>query len=196
MGHSIQYYKFNEGVSKDVIKATVDEDAIYESDTRKPIPHQIRYLEREIYESEEKAHQAIEDNDDGWYDQIAVKYYKYTEGKETKTIKDIKERLSKSLESLNCYRSENLIKNRKSKFVGCGNCGSRVNKEYIGDKRFNWNRCPLCNEDLSSKTVVKSIETKENNILKLQERLDKEVVKNNMRNKPKVKWLVKTEFHV
>lgn len=196
MGHSIQYYKFDENKDKGEILAIANEDAIYESDSRSSLPGNIRFIGGKIYDSEEDAYNAIKKLDKGWYDQLAVKYLHYEQRKETKTIINLRERIKKAEDDLVEYKQKSSIKNRKSKFVGCPRCESKINKEYIMDTGYGWNKCPLCSEELSSETIKKSIENKQINIGKMKEDLIKLIQENNRKGKSKVKWLVKTEFHV
>lgn len=196
MGHSIQYYTFDINKDKKEILAIVNEDAIYNSDNRSELPSPIRYIENKVYEDEEAAMEAIENLDKGWYDQLAVKFYSYKKAKETKTISNLKVRIETHKTNLETYKNTNAIKNRKSQFAGCSNCGSKINKEYINDYGYNWNKCPLCNEDLSSNTVKKSIESKIAKIEEMSNSLKEMIKENNKKGAKTTKWLVKTEFHV
>ena len=59
-----------------------------------------------------------------------------------------------------------------------------------------WNTCPLCYNQLSSKTILDTIDKKEKRINETRSKL-KEMRKNNERKgKHRLMWLVKTEFHV
>ena len=69
MGHAIYYLDFEENVSKDKIVAEADEMAEYESDSRSGLPGTIRWLNH-ICDDREEAHEFIEKNDNGWYDQV------------------------------------------------------------------------------------------------------------------------------
>lgn len=196
MGHSIQHYTFDEKENKNTIEARVNEDAIYESDSRSELPSHIRFIEGKVYSDKQAAEDAIEKLDKGWYDQLAVKFYHFEEVKETKTIINLRERIVKAEQSLLDYKSTSAIKNRKSQYAGCPKCGSKVNKDYIADSGYRWNKCPLCDEQLSSKTVLNSIVNKNDKIDEMTKELNKKVRENNKKGKKSVKWLVKTEFHI
>lgn len=73
------------------------------------------------------------------------------------------ERLEKRLNELNgkkttmesdmsSYVKKNDVKNRKTMFVGCAKCGSKINKNYIPLQMYSQN-CPMCHTDLFSDTV-------------------------------------------
>lgn len=196
MGHSIQFYTFDVNENKNKITGIANEDAIYESDSRSGLSSEIRFIENNIYEDKEKAHEAIEKLDKGWYDQLAVKFYEYAKVKDTKKILNLEDNIAKKNQELNEYRNKNAIKNRKSKLVSCPKCESKINKNYVSDLSHNWNNCPLCSENLSSETVKKSIANK---ILKIDEMSNNLVSlkkENNKKGKKTVKWLVKTEYHI
>lgn len=195
MGHEIITYTHDVGTSKIEMNRIAHETAIYRSDSRSELPSDIRFIDvvcKDIKEAEAK----IESLDDGWYDQLAVKYYEYKKVKETRKIEQLRERISREETSLKKYKEDNHLSNRKSDFVGCTGCGSKVHKKYIDKDNWNYNCCPLCRTNLSSNTLKESLEKKSDNIEQLTERLAKEIDANNKKGKPTLKWLVKTEFHV
>ena len=51
--------------------------------------------------------------------------------KETKKMKNLHERIKKEETKLNEYVKKTDCKNYKSKYIGCPQCGSKINKEYI-----------------------------------------------------------------
>ena len=201
MGHAIQFYtvEVNKGEKgKQEIEAIANEDAIYQSDSRSPLNQPIRWIDK-VYEDYEAAEKGIEAYDNGWYDQLAVKYKEYEKVKDTKTIENLAKRLENYEKDLLDYKIKNSIVNRKSQFVGCDKCGSKINKKYVNSNVHNqhyWNTCPLCYNQLSSKTILDTIDKKEKRINETRSKL-KEMRKNNERKgKHRLMWLVKTEFHV
>lgn len=196
MGHSIQHYTFDINKDRAQMLSIVNQDAIYESDSRSELPNHVRFLEDKIYEDIDEAHEAIEKLDRGWYDQLAVKFYDYEKVKDTKAITNLRDRIEKANEDLLDYKAKNAIKLRKSQYVGCTKCGSKINKEYISDRGYNWNKCPLCSEDLSSNTIKNSIKNKEANIKKLRANYENLRKQNAKKGKKSVKWLMKTEYHI
>ena len=68
-------------------------------------------------------------------------------------MKNLHERIKKEETKLNEYVKKTDCKNYKSKYIGCPQCGSKINKEYI----YNC-RCPVCREDLRSE--LQSIDIK------------------------------------
>lgn len=196
MGHSIQHYTFELSKSKKEIETIANQDAIYESDTRSELPSYIRFLDNKVYEDIDAAEKAIERLDKGWYDQLAVQFNDYERVKDTKAIINLTERIEKANQAIQDYKTKNSISLRKSQYVGCTKCGSKINKDYISDRGHNWNKCPLCGEDLSSDTIKKTIENRLNSIEKMRTEYENLKKLNAKKGKKSIKWLVKTEFHI
>lgn len=196
MGHEIRHYVYDENESKERMYAIANEDCEYGSDNRTGLDSGIRFLENHIYEDEDAAYKAIEDLDKGWYDQLAVKFQSYSPVKDTKAIINLSDRIDKARESIVEYKSKNSIKNRKSQYVGCSGCGSKINKEYVQDAWHMWNKCPLCKEDLSSDTIKNSIISKEEKIVEMTADLESKRKLNAKKGKKSISWLVKTEYHI
>lgn len=196
MGHEVLYYEFDENESKGKISAIANEDAEYNSDMRTGLESNIRFLDDKIYEDEDEAHEAIKRLDKGWYDQLAVKFNSYGDVKATKAMINLEDRIERITESIIEYRSKSSIKNRKSQYVGCTNCGSKINKDYVSDLEYDWNQCPLCREDLSSETVKNTIINRRDKISELMADLESKRKLNSKKGKITVSWLVKTEYHV
>lgn len=196
MGHEVIHFEFDENEDKGMMIATAEDQAIYASDMRDGLPSSIRFLEENTYIDKEEAYGAIRKLDRDHYDQLAVKFISYEDVKETKTIINLGDRIARMNDSLIDYKSKSSIKNRKSQYVGCTKCGSKINKDYVKDLGYNWNRCPLCMEDLSSETVKASLANKEDKIAELQDDLADKRRLNQRKGKKSVKWLVKIEYHI
>lgn len=196
MGHSTQHYTFDLKRSRKDIESIVNEDARENSDNHSELSSFIRFLENKIYEDREEAEMAIERFDKGWYDQLAVQFNDFEKVKDTKQIINLMDRIEKSRTAIVDYKAKNSIKLRKTQFVGCTKCGSKINKEYISDRGHSWNKCPLCGEDLTSDTIKNSIINKEKNVDDLRVEYNKLRKINEKKGKKSVKWLVKTEYHI
>ena len=192
MGHAIYYLDFEENVSKDKIVAEANEMAEYESDSRSGLPGNIRWLNH-ICDNREQAHEFIEKNDDGWYDQLAVKYRKYPPCTPTKALLKLKERLEKEREKKSAYAKAHSIASFKIEFIGCPHCGSKLKRTLL-----RGNSCPLCGTELRSKTTMETLKRYKENIQNLEKQIYEEECKINKRNikNSKLMWLVKIEYHV
>lgn len=103
--------------------------------------------------------------------------------KETKKMQNLHERIKKEETKLNEYVKKTDCKNYKSKYIGCPQCGSKINKEYI----YNC-RCPVCREDLRSETTKNTINRYKDNIKKITKEL--RIEKEKCSNKAKTKYLL------
>ena len=103
--------------------------------------------------------------------------------KETKKMKNLHERIKKEETKLNEYVKKTDCKNYKSKYIGCPQCGSKINKEYI----YNC-RCPVCREDLRSETTKNTINRYKDNIKRITKEL--RIEKEKCSNKAKTKYLL------
>ena len=80
---------------------------------------------------------------------------------------------------------------RKSKYVTCEDCGSKLNVERLRAMRTCV--CPLCRNDLRSESVINRIKAYDEKIRELRGKYAKEMMK--LTSKAAVKWLVKMEVH-
>lgn len=194
MSHNIRYEVYSENVNRKKVQADWDNYVRHEDwqEGASGLPGQIRWIENEILGSEEEAKAYINEHDNGWYDQIAVRF------KEIKIVKSKKyEELSKKLTELRTeYGNRNSVcyaTTVKSEFVGCKSCGSKLASKYIQ----NTNKCPLCKSDLRSPTTLSSLE-RLNERIKVIEKLlreEKQRLEKKQEKSAVIKWLVKIEYH-
>ena len=109
--------------------------------------------------------------------------------KKSKKLQSLEERLNKEKKKLEDYKDKTDCKTSKSKLITCPNCESKINKKYIRNSR-----CPLCNQDLRSKTTIETIKRYEENIKKLKKEIQLE--KEKASDKAKTKYLLMYEEYV
>ena len=134
----------------------------------------IKIITNNVFDSVEDARDYCYDNYAKWgrnYN-VMVAFRDRLSAKETKKIKDLKNRIDLEEKKKIKYVNDHTVSTFKSKFIGCHNCGSKVNKEYIKN-----DRCPICHSDLRSKTTKQTIKRYENNIKNLKKKIDDEVKK-------------------
>ena len=190
--HEIRYFKYDEDTNKKEIENEMYDISIKYSDYGGKINRRIRWLDN-ICEDEESAYKYIESFDNGYYDQLAVRFRVYPNCEPTKTLFSLKERKQKEIVKRNDYEKAHSIASFKVEYVGCSKCGSKLKRTLIRE-----NSCPLCKAELRSKTTLETIKRYENNIDRLEQQIKEEQKKTNKKNikKSKVKWLVKIEYHV
>ena len=122
------------------------------------------------------------------YEQVAVKYKDYSNIKKTKAIKQKEKQLENIKSELHDMKTKKHFENHKAKLITCKGCGSKINKDYI-----RTHTCPLCGENLRSKTD-KNKETKlEEKKNKVQADLDKMI---EQAKDYEVKWFVQIQYHI
>lgn len=138
-----------------------------------------------ILKDRDEAERYIEEHHQKWDRAMAVRYRK--QGGLTKGSANKKAKLQADVERAVCDLDTlktnlfNVIKNAKSKTIGCTKCESKVNRSYLRDTR-----CPVCGTDLWSKTAIERMNRAEAKICKAKEKL---------RNyKPKTSASAKTEM--
>lgn len=190
MSHEIMYYEYDENVNKKEVEADLNHVASMEGwrEGSSGLSKPITWHDNIICEDYSSAREYIDKIDDGWYDQIAVKYKELIPGKKTKAQIKKEEQRDDLIKELNHLDNRNFFENHKSKKITCKKCESNINKDYI-----RYNRCPVCNNDLRSKTELKKIERKNERLDQIRDQIQEMKIKSS--KKHKIKWLVKIEFH-
>lgn len=191
MSHVTNYYNFNEDIDKNTVEAEINYEVEMETwrEGGGGLPKSISWHNDTIYDNEQDAVKAIEKMDTGRYDQIAVKYKEYVPGKKTKALINKEKQVETLSNELYELDHKQYFKNHKSKKITCKKCDSVINKDYI---KRHW--CPLCGNDLRSKTEIDKVEKKKEKLSDLKKQIKKMELKNS--KKYNVKWLVKIEYHI
>ena len=146
----------------------------------------IRWLSNKIYDSYDAAEAAIEKQDKGWYDNIAVQFHQCDDDKKLMVLR---EKESAAWKAYRTADSAVFAADFLSKMISCKKCGSKLNREYL---KFNY--CPLCHADMRSPTLLKKIDR----LKKAAEAASKAVedYRQELGRKSKnVFWMVKIEYH-
>jgi len=209
MGNIVNHGVYNLDVDKNKVQEYWDEVARREDwqEGCSGLPGSIRWVNN-MLDSREEAEKWIEENDRGWYDQVAVKFKHVDEAK----LQKIKAEDTKRKELLKKWEEtcskKNELDNKKhyeevsSEYVGCKKCGSRINRVKLLSTAMvkNGNFCPVCREDLRPESTLKRIKAYDDKAEKLlgdlreyDKKLEAKLAKKEGEN---IKWLVKTEYHV
>ena len=189
MSHNIRYEDYDLGINRKHVEESWDNYVAHADygEGASGLPNPIRWIENGISESYNEAMARIEKLDDGWYDQIAVKYKSYHPCK-TKKMDNLKLRLAEAEKSLRekagkiHYSTENVT----SEFVGCKHCGSRIATKFIRS-----NVCPVCGADLRPASTLETIKRAEEKVKEIK----RQMVEEEKKAKYDVRWLVKIEYH-
>lgn len=209
MGHSVNVITADYGKTEKEHKQAMaqlefeaNQQSEWYSDGHNGLDGKVNWLNRE-FDSYNEAEDFLT-NHDGFYWQGGCRYrvYEKTTNKKSESLKKkaetIKEKLGKMKNDLTDYVAKNNVKNRKSVFVGCPKCGSKLHKDYIPIQYYSQN-CPLCHTDLFSPTVHTRIEKFRkdiNDLEKLYETTLKDAEKaTQVKGKYKVRLALKYEYH-
>lgn len=207
MTHVINYMVFDRKTPREKMRACVEDWAKHNVD---PYEHSEdgdiwnidvyngslngdrAWHEDTVYSCRQDAEGAISWMDKGFYDDHAVLFYDVDSLKPTAAMKDIKRRqdeTEKKREAL--IADSHAWTGRKSKYVTCEDCGSKLNVEYL--RSMSTCTCPLCLNDLRSESVRNRIKAYDKKIEELSGKYTTAMKK--LKSKAAVKWLVKMEVH-
>lgn len=201
MGHAIDQAVYDEKVNKDKVQKHWDSIAAHEGymEGITCLPGKIKWHEH-ICNSREEAEVYIREHDNGWYNQLAVKF------RDTESIPKtsaVKERLLKQIKSYREkaveYDKTHVITAQKAEFISCPQCKSKLAKTYMGKTTGRVNCCPVCGtKDIRADYILTQLKAYEDKIQKWKAELKAEEKKlaQKVANKAKICWLVKVEYHV
>lgn len=191
MGHMIEHFSYKESINKKSILNELDDymrKATWQSGGDSL--NMIRWYDNTICPDYDSAIQFLEENDRGWYDNLAVKYKKLDNSKSSKKLDDLNLKYKEAYKKYHDLTTKVVFKEFKSQYIGCKNCGSKLNKDYL-----NTNFCPLCKHDMRSDTTLNQISSLEKKVKDIELQLKEE--KRKLAEKHgKVYWLVKIEYHI
>ena len=190
--HNIEHYNYPVDANKANIEKELNEYVSVETrfEGGSGLPSKIRWLNHTC-ESCDEALEYIESNDRKWYDQLAVMYKEYPAVvKTTKRMTDLKNQIAKVRGEISAYEIEHSVRNFKAEYVGCPHCGSKIKRELL---KRDW--CPVCGEDMRSKTTLDTLKRMGVKLRTYERKLDEEAEKEARKNKPEIRWLVKIEYH-
>ncbi|NCE98104.1 hypothetical protein [Emergencia sp. 1XD21-10] len=149
---------------------------------------EVRVPTEKVFDTYEMAEEYISQIDKGWYDGIAVKFLDYSEVEDSAKVAELRKKISETLERRKEYINSHSIRNQKAKYIGCHQCGSKLNRELMRGEQ-----CPLCHTDLRAASTLERIASFHKKIYCYNNRIKEEKLKE--KKKAKVKWLVKFEYH-
>lgn len=207
MGHAIDYMAFDRKTPRkkmleaveiwaknncDPREVSADGDIWHEDVYHGPLLGDKAWHEDTVYSCREDAEDAIGRMDKGFYDDHAVLFYDVDSLKPTAAMNAIKRRRDEmGKKRYAIIVDSHAWTGRKSKYVTCEGCGSKLNVERL--RSMHTCVCPLCRNDLRSETVRNRIKAYDEKIEELSGKYVEEMKK--LKAKAAVKWLVKMEVH-
>lgn len=198
MGHNIRYYDYPEKVNKNKVQSDLDNFVAHEDwqEGCSGLYHKIRWLDP-ICDCEEDAESYIEKHDRGDYDSLAVRYHAASAS--NSKLDKLQEEYRMACKAYQAsLQSDNYPATRKSEYIGCPECGSKLNREILAKSRKP-NNCPVCNSDLRpvsirEREVSRFAKAKANK--EKAERLLREEKKKLAKSSKNIRWMVKIEYHI
>ena len=188
MGHAIDYITVN---NKSDIMSVAESYARHNTD-REENPsgsyHGNMTIHNYVCESREDAEDFIDRHDTGFYSDHAVQFKDKSVLKPTKQMETLSAKVDKMIAERRKYYEEHAVKTRKSEFVGCKKCGSKISVKHLrGD------RCPVCGNDLRAEYIIERIKKYDKDITALEKQYVE--LHKKQQGKCPVRWLVKVEVH-
>lgn len=187
MSHNIQYFIFDrENINKIKVEANLNTYAAMANpgEGSSGLGSKIRWLDK-ICDTETDARDYIKSVDEGWYDQIAVRFRVPVE---TARTKELRSRLIAAREKAREADAVIHFANAKAAFISCPHCKSKIAQPYI-----KTNFCPVCGADIRPASALDKVQKAVQKCRDLEEKLhqaEREAAK-----KGEIKWLVKIEYH-
>lgn len=190
--HNVHHGTYPENVDKKEVQKYWDSYAAREDweEGCTGLGRDIRWINH-VCDSYEDAERYIEANDNGWYDQLAVKYRELT--KADSRADEIGKEIRAQRLVLMHLEQDFYFKGHKSKFKGCPHCGSQLSLPYL--EKFCRNACPVCGNDLRPESHAKKISAAKAKLNSLEKKLEAEKKTKRRGDTEKIMWLVKIEYH-
>lgn len=194
MGHEKQYVTYPESVNKKSVQS--EWDAIVRQicwqEGASGLCSSIRWIDK-ICASYEEAEEYIKRHDNGWYDQLAVKYLDYSGVQPDKKLLELQKRVN-ILYEVYLQKANNIhYAGAKAKYITCKCCGSSISREHL-----RGNHCPVCKADMrpdsTQQRIVSAKASYENALCTLK--AEQKKYQEKCKKQAKVRWLVKIEYHV
>ena len=189
MGHIIDYYTVE---TRNQIMKIANEFAYYNVD-RCENPSgsyhgNMTIHDNVICETYEDAMNKIDGWDTGWYSDHAVQFKDKSVLKPSKTMLTLKARMDKMDKDREEYIEKHSLKERKSEYIGCKECGSKLSTKHL-----KGTKCPLCGKELRAEYIIDRIKKYDTDIKEMSKKYKE--LKKKQAGKCPIKWLVKVEVH-
>ena len=136
----------------------------------------------------EKAYDYICSVDRGDYDGIAVQYADFSHIKGGAKIDELRKKVAEISKKKMEFIEAHSPKAQKAAFIGCSECGSKLNREKLSGYV-----CPVCRTDLRAPSTLERIDAFNRRIAEYNKKIAAERSKD--QKKAKIMWLVKFECH-
>lgn len=186
MGHNITYTSLPSHLTRDEVTSRVFYAVARNGDAG---TSRIEFYSDKIFDSYDEAKEFIVKVDHGYYGGYAVKYRDYNKMTPNAAVVALQKKASDTLKKKDAFATEHSVQNMKPAFIGCPNCGSKLNRS-----RIRGQVCPLCLVDLRSQSTLTRLRGFDEKYRELQDKILEE--QKRQKDKAEIRWLVKYEYHV
>lgn len=124
--------------------------------------------------TEKEAKDIFESNDDFYWGGY-IKAIPFCRTKTSKKMDDLERRMHETRVKHNAYFAAHRVADQKAAYIGCPDCGSKINKDYfVRNKSRGVDACPVCNANLASETTKKTLAGYLQKIKELETQLEAE----------------------
>lgn len=188
MGHCINYIVVDKDTSKQEVLADIEAASAYDNHGYSNYSGGMKWHEDKVYADYAQAKEAICLMNNGWYDDHAVLFHD-CENLENSVTRRLAKQIEDAKEKMREYIAANHVTSRKSAFIGCPRCQSKLSRKHLRS-----DLCPVCRTDLRSATVLGRIQGYKDKIFEWEKKILDE--KKKLGKTAPVKWLVKYEYHI
>lgn len=187
-------YDYPVTMDKEEIMSCVNDDLYQARGSMEPVFQPFVWKESICLDSYEEAEAWLQDPANMqryWREKnVAIQFISRTRAT-TKKEEELEKRVVEITNKMNDYIRDNHISNRKSAYVGCPTCGSKLSLAHMsGD------HCPLCRTDLRSQTVLDTIERYKERIRAAKKAVSDEKKRPKKGDKVEKMWLINAEAYI
>ena len=194
MSHAVDYIVVDS--RKEIMEVACDFAS--ENVDRQENPHgtyhgNMHIVDGQVFSSEYDARKYIDTFSNGkWYYDMAVQFREPVDFKPSAKTVALKKKEYDLNEKLRTYKQEHSVHLRKSEYIGCPKCGSK-----LANKLFTGELCPVCRADLRPDTTKEMIRKYESSIKETHNTYEESWKADTIKQAKngKVRWLVKVEVH-
>ena len=195
MGHQIYTESFPLNCDKKKVQEHFDSIARHEDyyEGASGLPAPIRWIDDVILDNREAALKWIEENENPWYDQLAVRYREYPNFVPSVKYNKLVYKANELTTTYHEISRRLHFTDAKAEFIGCKACGSKISKKHL-----HANHCPVCGKDLRPESTLERLKKMRDRIDGLNDEIHEEymVLQKKQIKHSVIKYLVKVEFHV
>ena len=195
MGWTEGTFVFKSGMTKAEMEMEIREQLDEERGRFAPVHQKLVLLDISPYESKEEAEEHLRRVSEKYWrkNNVGVPYMQLPDIEKEESIQRIKWKIAEEKQKFVKYAEKHSPTSFKAEFIGCANCKSKIARDFLSGAH-----CPVCGQDMRSKTTVEKLSAYMAKIRGLEKELVQEKRRVKMKNikKAEVFWLVKAQAYL